>query len=77
MNAALAEIEEGRREMPVLIRQYLKLGGKIAAFNVDPDFGTVVDGLIVVDLLRAPPRDIARYMGRELYEAYRNAPREG
>ncbi len=77
VNAALAEVEEGRREMPVLIRQYLKLGGKIVAFNVDPDFGTVVDGLIVVDLLRAPPRDIARYMGRELYEAYRNAPREG
>lgn len=76
VNAALAEIEEGRREMPVLIRQYLKLGGRIAAFNVDPDFGTVVDGLIVVDLLRAPPRDIARYMGKTTYEAYRNAPRK-
>ncbi len=76
VNAALAEIEEGRREMPVLIRQYLKLGGRIVAFNVDPDFGTVVDGLIVVDLLRAPPRDIARYMGKAAYEAYRGVPRE-
>lgn len=76
VNAALAEIEEGRREMPVLIRQYLKLGGRIAAFNVDPDFGTVVDGLIVVDLLKAPPRDIARYMGKTAYEAYLRAPRE-
>ena len=76
VNAALLEIEDGRREMPVLIRQYLKLGGRIAAFNVDPDFGTVVDGLIVVDLLKAPPRDIARYMGKTAYEAYVRAPRE-
>lgn len=76
VNDALAEIEEGRREMPVLIRQYLKLGGRIVAFNVDPDFGTVVDGLIVVDLLQAPPRDIARYMGKATYEAYRNTPRK-
>ena len=73
VNAALAEIEEGKREMPVLIRQYLKLGGRIAAFNVDPDFGTVVDGLIVVDLLKAPPRDIARYMGKNIYARYMQA----
>ncbi len=73
---ALHEMEEGRHEMPVLIRQYLKLGGKIVAFNVDPEFGTVVDGLIVVDLLSASPRAIARYMGAEAYAAYRAAPRE-
>ena len=77
VNDALAEIEEGRREMPVLIRQYLKLGGRIIAFNVDPDFGTVVDGLIVLNLLDAPKRDIARYMGKELYESYVNALRKG
>ena len=76
INTALGELEEGEREMPVLIRQYLKLGGRIAAFNVDPDFGTVVDGLIVVDLLKAPPRDIARYMGKEAYERYLNTPRK-
>ncbi len=67
---AIHELEEGKHEMPVLVRQYRKLGGKIVAFNVDPDFGTVVDGLIVVDLLKAPARDIARYMGKENYTAY-------
>ncbi len=76
INAAIAELEEGSREMPVLIRQYLKLGGQIVAFNVDPDFGTVIDGLIVVDLLHASPRAITRYMGKEAYEAYRNASRK-
>lgn len=72
---AIGEIEGGSREMPVLIRQYLRLGGRICAFNVDPDFGTVVDGLIVVDLLKVPERDIRRYMGSERYTAYMNTPR--
>ncbi len=70
LQIAIHELEEGKHEMPVLIRQYQKLGGRIVAFNVDPDFGTVVDGLIVVDLLKAPSRDIARYMGKELYQRY-------
>lgn len=70
VNDVLFELEEGRREVPVLIRQYLKLGGKLVAFNVDPDFGSVVDGLIVLNLLDAPARDIARYMGAEKYASY-------
>lgn len=70
VNDVLFELEEGHREVPVLIRQYLKLGGKLVAFNVDPEFGSVVDGLIVVDLLQAPARDIARYMGPEKYASY-------
>lgn len=71
VNEVLYELEEGHREVPVLIRQYLKLGGRLVAFNVDPEFGSVVDGLIVVNLLEAPARDIARYMGAERYAAYR------
>lgn len=72
--AAITEIEEDQREMPILIHQYLKLGGRMVAFNVDPDFGTVVDGLIYVDLLKAPAKAIARYMGHDAYTAYLNAP---
>lgn len=70
VNVALEEFENGKREMPTLIRQYLKLGGKMVAFNVDPEFGTTIDGLIVVDLLKAPPRDIARYMGKQCYQYF-------
>ncbi len=70
LHLAIHELEEGKHEMPVLIRQYQKLGGKIVAFNVDPEFGTVVDGLIVVNLMTAPPRDIARYMGKENYQTF-------
>ena len=76
LNHAISAIEDKPATMPVLIRQYLKLGGKIVAFNVDPDFGEVVDGLIVVDLLKAPERDIARYMGKTAYDAYRDFQRK-
>lgn len=70
LTIALAEVEDDQHDMPILIRQYLKMGGKFVAFNIDPDFGTAIDGLIVVDLLKAPARDIARYMGKTLYQNY-------
>ena len=56
------DIEADTKGIPVLLRQYLKLGGKILAFNVDRDFADTLDGLIVVDLLAADPRQLERYM---------------
>jgi len=64
LNDLVAELEDGRG-IPVLLRQYLKLGGRIAAFNVDPGFGDCLDGLIRVDLARTDPRTLARFMGSE------------
>ena len=58
------EIEsDTKKGIPILLKQYLKLGGRLLAFNVDPDFSSVVDGLISVDLRRCDPRTLARYMG--------------
>ena len=51
--------------MPVLLRQYLKLNAKVIAFNVDPDFGNVVDALIYMDLRTMPPRLQEFYFTRE------------
>lgn len=59
------DIELDRRSVPVLLRQYLKLNGRLLAFNVDPDFGDVVDGLMLVDLCDVDPRVLRHYMGRE------------
>jgi putative hemolysin len=64
LNDLVAELEGGRG-IPVLLRQYLKLGGRIAAFNVDPDFGGCLDGLICVDLALTDERTLARFMGQE------------
>jgi putative hemolysin len=61
----VAGIEEDGKGVPVLLRQYLKLGARFLGFNIDPDFGDALDGLIMTDLARTEPRILARYMGRE------------
>jgi len=70
MAGYVAEIEPDGKDIPVLLRQYLKLGGKLLAFNVDPEFSSVVDGLIVVDLSQTSPKTMRRYMGNEVADAY-------
>ncbi|CAN5580587.1 GNAT family N-acetyltransferase [soil metagenome] len=61
----VGEIESDRLGMPVLLRQYLKLNAKLLGFNVDPDFGDVLDGLMLVDLTKVERAILTRYMGRE------------
>lgn len=62
--------------VPVLLRQYLKLGGQIAATNVDENFSDVLDALIVVDLRKTEPRPLDRYMGKDLAESFRQRHRQ-
>jgi putative hemolysin len=49
--------------VPVLLRQYLKLGGRVVAFNVDPAFSDALDCLLFVDLRAANPKTLEKYMG--------------
>lgn len=65
LSAPIRDIEEHPGGVPVLIRQYLKVGGRIAAWNVDDKFSSILDGLVVVDLRRTEPRLLDKYMGRE------------
>jgi putative hemolysin len=60
----VVELERGRG-LPVLLRHYLKLNAQLLGFNVDPAFGNVLDGLVLVDLLRVKPALLQRYLGRE------------
>lgn len=60
-----APLEQHAPGMPVLLRHYLKLGGRLLGFNLDPDFSDVIDGLIVVDLTRTEPRLLERYLGKD------------
>ena len=66
----IQDIESDRKGIPILLRQYLKLGGRILAFNVDPAFSSVVDGLIAIDLRETDPRTLRRYMGAESADAF-------
>lgn len=75
MAALLAEIEKEQKGVPVLLKQYLKLGGKLLGFNVDPQFCDVLDGLIWVDLLETDVRILDRFMGKEEAQALRDYQR--
>ncbi len=59
------EIESDGKQMPVLLRQYLKLNAKLLGFNVDSDFGDVIDGLMLVDLTQLDRPILDRYLGKE------------
>jgi putative hemolysin len=61
----IADIETDLKGIPILLKQYLKLGGKLLGFNIDPDFGNVLDGLILVDLTQTDRAILNKYMGRE------------
>lgn len=61
----VSDIEPNHAGIPVLLRQYLRLGGKLLGFNVDPEFSDALDGLIVVDLTHAERKLLDRYLGRE------------
>ncbi len=65
LSAVIAELEEDRKGVPILLRHYLQLGGRILEFSVDRRFSNVLDGLIVVDLTRAKRAQLDRYMGKE------------
>ena len=67
----IRDIEKDHKGVPILIKQYLKLGGKILAFNLDPDFNDVVDGLILIDVRKTDMKTRIRYMGEEADEIFR------
>ncbi|HET9705146.1 MAG TPA: hypothetical protein VFP85_13985, partial [Vicinamibacterales bacterium] len=53
------------RGVPVLVRQYWKLGARVLGLSVDPAFGNSLDALMIVDLARLAPSLLQRYLGRE------------
>jgi putative hemolysin len=77
LSALVADIETDQKGMPILLKQYLKLGGRLLGFNLDPHFSNALDGLIVVDLVKTDPRLLERYMGKEgaaSFLGYHNGP---
>lgn len=66
LSAMISDLEPDGRSIPVLLRQYLRLNGKMVSFNVDSEFGDTLDCMVVVDLHNAPDRLITRYCGAPL-----------
>jgi putative hemolysin len=64
ISLSVSDIEEDGKGVPVLIRQYLKIGGKVLSFSVDPGFSNSVDALILADLRETPLPLLERFMSR-------------
>jgi hypothetical protein len=64
LSQPITDVESDGKGLPVLLRQYAKVGGKLLGFNVDRKFSNVLDGLVVVDIRRTDPAVLERYMGR-------------
>lgn len=59
----ISEIEKDGKGVPILLKHYLKLNGKLLSFNVDKAFSDVVDGLLMVDLRETDPKILKRFIG--------------
>jgi putative hemolysin len=66
----VADLENRKRSLPVLLRHYLKVGATVLGFNVDPRFSNALDALVLVDLTRMDPKLLEKTMGREAAQSY-------
>lgn len=65
LSQPITDVEADGKGLPILLRQYAKIGGRLLGFNVDRKFSNVLDGLVVVDLRQTDLAVLERYMGRE------------
>jgi hypothetical protein len=72
LSQPITDIESDGKGLPILLRQYAKIGGKLLGFNVDRKFSNVLDGLVVVDLRQTDPSVLDRYMGKEAAAKFRS-----
>jgi len=70
LSSWISAIEEDGKGVPILLKQYLKLGGKVLAFNLDTQFGDTLDGLMVVDLMETDRKVLKRYMGADGFQGF-------
>ena len=72
LSSSVQDLEHDGKGLPVLIRQYMKLGGQFLGFNVDPHFSNALDALVLADLRTASPAMLDRCMGRSGANSFRN-----
>lgn len=70
VSSLVSELEADKKPVPVLLKHYLKLNGQMLSFNIDPDFGECLDGLVLVDLLKVDPRFAINMMGDDGYRTF-------
>jgi len=67
------EIEPGILRIPVLIKKYVKQNARLVAFNVDPKFNNVIDGLMYIKVADIPESTVKPVMEEFQLELERKA----
>lgn len=70
LSQPIADLEADGKGLPILVKQYVKLGGKLLAFSVDPHFENTLDGFVMLDLRETAPEILSRYMGKKRAEEF-------
>jgi putative hemolysin len=65
LSEVVSDMDDQRKPVPVLVRQYMNLGARFLGFNVDKAFSGVVDGLVLVDLLETSAKLRGKYLGAD------------
>ena len=76
LSSRVADLEADRKGVPVLLRQYLKLGGRLLGFNVDIHFNDAIDCLLVIDLRQSEVRMLRKYMSDEAFARFAQTHRK-
>ena len=53
------------KAVPVLLRHYLSLNGRMVCFNIHSDFNDSLEGLIIVDARKTDQKTLNRFLGAE------------
>ena len=63
LSSIVRNFETDGKDIPPLIKHYMKMGGEFCSFSVDKNFGGTLDGLIIVDLPQAPKKSLQSFLG--------------
>ena len=75
LSSLVAGIEPDGKGAPVLLRQYLRLGGRVLGFNIDAGFADSLDCLILVDLRKTDTRVLRKYMSESAWARFQQRHR--
>lgn len=71
----IRDVEPSGLGMPILMKKYMQLGGRVMGFNIDPLFNDSLDAMLVLDLCDVPKEKIdmvaREFSGENVYERFR------
>lgn len=65
LDRLIGDIEPSSDKLPILLKKYVSLNGKIIGFNIDPKFNMCLDGLLILDLFDVP-MNIVESLSKEI-----------